>query len=197
MAQKKITITVDESTSADGMIYSQEFADQMTGVQKGDRFWIPGSDLLVVFGTEVGAGTPNRRAAAERMFVVRLDKDNNPTEVSQLFVSQLAKKDGKTSKYVFTNELAEAHRLGMKYFKKQIAEKILEAGNNKSYNARIWNKTAWKKEDDGSYATETKDNAFNFGITTDTLSGDALDKAVDLLVELYKTIPNINVEIEE
>ncbi len=197
MAQKKITITVDESTSADGMIYSQEFADQMTGVQKGDRFWIPGSDLLVVFGTEVGAGTPNRRAAAERMFVVRLDKYNNPTEVSQLFVSQLAKKDGKTSKYVFANDLAEAHRLGMKYFKKQIAEKILEAGNNKSYNARIWNKTAWKKEEDGSYATETKDNAFNFGITTDTLSGDALDKAVDLLVELYKTIPNINVEIEE
>ena len=189
MAQEPLRISVDESLSTDSGIYKTELTNYK--IATGDKFWIPTKDLFVVFTPN----TPIGRATAERIFVVRLDDNNTPTEVTQLFVSQIAKKDFKTKKYVFNNDIAEAHRLGMKYFKHTIAGKILEVGINKQYNAGVWDEVLgeWSKDEEGNYKTITKDNAFYFDITTNTLSWEALDKAIALLVEKYRTIPSITI----
>lgn len=197
MAKEKFTITVD-ATVNDGMLYKTEFADQLSAMATGDKFWIPTADLMVVFGTAVNAGQPNQRALGERIFVVRLDKDNNPTEVSQLFVSQMARKDGKTNKYVFPkNELAEAHRLGMRYFKNHIADHVISVGTEKEYNARIWNDEAkaWLKEGD-KYKTDLKPT-FELKLTAENLSEENVSKAIALLVDMYKSIPSITVSVDE
>lgn len=197
MAKEIFSISVSTATSGDGMIYNTKFTDQPSAVAEGDKFLIPPFDLMVMFGTEVGAGTANRRAVAERTFVVRLDNDNNPTEVSQLFVSQMCKKDAKTNKHVFKNELTEAHRLGMSYFKKFLADKVLTVGKEKQCNVRIWDEkaNAWKRDGE-DFAIDENGKAREFKASEIVLTEDQLATALKLLRELYETIPAITISEE-
>jgi hypothetical protein len=189
MAQEKIRITINEDLSSDSKIYRTDLFNYK--IATGDKFWIPSSDLFLV----VAGKTATDRISAERIFVVRLDNDNMPTEVTQLFVSQIVKKDHKTKKYIFDNELSVAHRLGTRYFKRTIVDKIIQAGNNKQYNAGVWDdsKNEWSKDEAGNDKIVIKDNAFDFQILDEELSREALDVAKDLLLGLYKTIPGISI----
>jgi hypothetical protein len=198
MATKKVTVTVDNNVN-DGMFYSTEFTEQLSAIATGDKFWIPSDNLFVVFGTEVGAGTANRRPVAERILAVRLDKENNPVGVSTLFLSQMAKKDAVTNKYVFKNNLTDAHRLGSRYFKKSLLEKILAVGVEKNYNGRVWDDKSktWVKDENNEYVIDPKKSTFEFKFSGDTLSEDVLETAIDLLIEAYKNMKGVNVQVEE
>lgn len=144
-----------------GLETSQEFNEIRSTIQVGDRFFVPMADMLMILGTSL----ENRDTPVAQYFpAVKLDADNNPVSVQNLYIGQIVKLDV-NRQVAFNNELYKALSTpgGSAKFKTLICGKILEVTESKEILDRVWDneKVAWKRNADETFASQKK-IAFRF-----------------------------------
>lgn len=144
-----------------GLETSQEFNEIRSTIQVGDRFFVPMADMLMILGTSLeGRDMP----VAQYFPAVKLDADNNPVSVQNLYIGQIVKLDV-NRQVAFNNELYKALSTpgGSAKFKNLICGKILEVTESKEILDRVWDneKVAWKRNADETFASQKK-IAFRF-----------------------------------
>lgn len=144
-----------------GLETSQEFNEIRSTIQVGDRFFVPMTDMLMILGTSLkGRGMP----VAQYFPAVKLDADNKPVSVQNLYIGQIVKLDV-NRQVAFNNELYKALSTpgGSAKFKNLICGKILEVTESKEILDRVWDneKIAWKRNADDTFASQKK-IAFRF-----------------------------------
>ena len=144
-----------------GLETSQEFNEIRSTIQVGDRFFVPMADMLMILGTSLeGRDMP----VAQYFPAVKLDANNNPVSVQNLYIGQIVKVDV-NRQVAFNNELYKALSTpgGSAKFKSLICGKILEVTESKEILDRVWDteKVAWKRNADETFASQKK-IAFRF-----------------------------------
>ena len=138
-----------------------DFAPIRSTIQVGDRFFVPMADMLMILGTSL----ENRDTPVAQYFpAVKLDADNNPVSIQNLYIGQIVKLDV-NRQVAFNNELYKALSTpgGSAKFKNLICGKILEVTESKMIHDRVWDneKVAWKRNPDETFASIEKP-AFRF-----------------------------------
>lgn len=170
-----------------GLETSQEFNEIRSTIQVGDRFFVPMADMLMILGTSLeGRDMP----VAQYFPAVKLDADNNPVSVQNLYIGQIVKLDV-NRQVAFNNELYKALSTpgGSAKFKSLICGKILEVTESKEILDRVWDneKVAWKRNADETFASQKK-IAFRFepkNLPNATVATAAINK----LMEHYESDP--------
>lgn len=144
-----------------GLETSQEFNEIRSTIQVGDRFFVPMADMLMILGTSLeGRDVP----VAQYFPAVKLDADNNPVSVQNLYIGQIVKLDV-NRQVAFNNELYKALSTpgGSAKFKNLICGKVLEVTESKEILDRVWDneKVAWKRNADETFVSQKK-IAFRF-----------------------------------
>jgi hypothetical protein len=117
------------------------------------------ADMLMILGTSL----ENRDTPVAQYFpAVKLDADNNPVAVQNLYIGQIVKLDA-NRQVAFNNELYKALSTpgGSAKFKNLICGKVLEVTDSKEILDRVWEKGDWKRNPDNSFASQKK-IAFRF-----------------------------------
>lgn len=177
-----------KSATFEGMAASQEFNVLRASLQKGDQFYVPNSDMLLVMGTALPESTNENgrtfpaRTVGQYFPVVRIS-DGSPIEVTNMYVGQLVKVDVHRA-IAYPGELSSALRKGSDAFKALICNRILEATDSKDIDDRVWDTDHWKRDENNKFVSETK-TAFKFEVKRHNFSADVVSKCEDMLASYY------------
>lgn len=191
------TFKAVKTTAINGLMSSQEFNPLATSNQVGDKFYVPEESMLLILGTEVDVrdrsgnlvtnetGEVQKRAAAQRFVVVKLDEDNNPIETRELYVGQVVKTDAHGT-IAYPGVLSTALRRSSDAFKAAICGKILSITDTKTIDGRVWDneENAWKRDEDGNLAFAPA-QAFKFVAEKSALNKSQLSTANAMLGDTY------------
>lgn len=191
-----------KSTDFGSIVASQEFMPINAPMQKGDQFYIPQVDQLIILGTLVPETTDENgrtwpeRQAGQYMPVIRVI-DGTPTEITNLYVGQLFKMDIKR-RLAFQNDLTQAFRKGSEAFKNFICDKILEIKDFKDIEDRTWDptKNRWKRDDNGELVPSPK-TAFEFVAKSHNFSPETVAKCKAMLQDYYDNVLKLVITDEE
>ncbi len=196
MAKTTSKVTVI-STPVNDMLATQMFNSVNTVNQVGDRFYVPGSDMLLILGNAVeetdrngnivhdSNGNPIIRQVGQHFCTVRI-VDNVPTEVVELYVGQVVKLDV-NRRFVFPNVLSNALRRGDAAFKEAICENILEITKEAPCQDRIWDpdKNQYKRDENNKFVPR-ESTALEFEPKKHNLKPDVVEKCLEMLLEYYR-----------
>lgn len=177
-----------KSATFEGMAASQEFNVFRTSLQKGDQFYVPNSDMLLVMGTALPESTDDNgrifpaRTVGQYFPVVRIS-EGSPIEVTNMYVGQLVKVDVHRA-IAYPGELSSALRKGSDAFKALICDRILEATDSKDIDDRVWDTNHWKRDENNKFVSEPK-TAFKFEVKRHNFSADVVSKCEDMLANYY------------
>lgn len=193
---KKIKMTKPDTEL--GLIAVSSFNTLQTSVQKGDVFFVPNEEALVILGNNIESrdrsgnlmrddeGNVVHRTVGHYFPAVRV-VDGKPVEITNLYVGQLVKMDIYRVP-AFNNKLLQALRQGDAKFKEIICGKMLIVNDEKLIKDRVYDaqNNTYLRNEDGSYKSVDK-MAYNFEPMAASWSSEAEDRAYSLLEGHYRT----------